>query len=229
MERKAHSSGCGRSTKSWRIRFRAPTSGEADEQPLLITPQTKDPLDWSRDGRFLLYSVQDPKTQSDLWALPMTGERKPFPVVQTSFDEVGGQFSPDGRWLAYASNESGRYEIYVRPFPEPGGKWQVSTAGGTQPRWGRNGQELYYVAPDDRLIAVPTRLSLNGRALDAGAPAALFPVRLAIGANIITTGNFARAQYAVAPDGRFLLNVAADEAVTSPITVVLNWQAGLKK
>ena len=115
----------------------------------------------------MLYAIQDPKTASDLWALPLTGERpstgsgrpdlstalkvtpsgsrgepvegrKPFPVVQTSFDDIQGQFSPDGRWLAYASNESGRYEIYIRSFPEAGGRWQVSTAGGTQPRWRRD-------------------------------------------------------------------------------------------
>ena len=122
--------------------FEKPASGAGNEQPLLVTPQSKSPLDWSRDGRVLLYAAQDDKTGSDLWALPLVGDRKPFAVVQTNFDEMQGQFSPDARWLAYASNESGRFEIYVRPFPEAGGKWQVSTGGGTQPRWGRNGQEL---------------------------------------------------------------------------------------
>jgi Tol biopolymer transport system component len=138
--------------------FEKPVSGTADEQPLLVTSQAKSALDWSRDGRFLLYSTQDPKTGSDLWALPMMGERKPFAVLQSSFDEIEGQFSPDGRWLAYASNESGRYEIYIRTFPEAGRKWQVSVAGGVQPRWRRDGRELYYVAPDTRLMAVPIRL-----------------------------------------------------------------------
>jgi Tol biopolymer transport system component/predicted Ser/Thr protein kinase len=207
--------------------FEKPASGATDEQPLLVTPQDKATLDWSRDGRFLLYSTQDPKTGSDLWALPLTGERKPFPVVQTSFDEIEGQFSPDGRWLAYASNESGRYEIYSRPFPGAGGKWQVSTAGGTQPRWGRDGKELFYMVPDTRLMAVQIRVASDGRALDTGAPVALFPTRLASGADIQTTGFGARAQYAVASDGRFLMLVTADEAVTSPITIVLNWTAGL--
>ena len=103
--------------------------------------RNESPLDWSQDGRFLLYSTQNPKTASDIWALPLMGERKPFAVLQSSFDEIQGQFSPDGRWLAYASNESGRYEIYVRTFPEAGGKWQVSAAGGMQPRWRRDGQE----------------------------------------------------------------------------------------
>jgi hypothetical protein len=207
-------------------------SGATDEQPLLVSPQDKIPLDWSGDGRILLYGTQDPKTNnaSDLWALPMMGDRKPFPVVQTSFDEIEGQFSPDARWLAYASNESGRYEIYIRPFPEPGGKWQVSTAGGTQPRWRRDGRELFYVAPDARLMAVPIRPAQNARTSDVGAPVTLFPTRLASGApNIAAAGPLARAQYAVAADGRFLMIVAGDEAVTSPITIVQNWDAGLKK
>ena len=114
--------------------FEKPANGAADEQPLLVTPLDKSPLSWSPDGRFLLYAVQDPRTQCDLWAVPLAGERTPFPVVQTSFDEVQGQFSADGRWVAYASNETGRYEIYIRPFPSPGGKWQVSTGGGIYPQ-----------------------------------------------------------------------------------------------
>jgi len=206
--------------------FEKPASGAGEEQPLLVTPQSKSPLDWSRDGRVLLYAVQDDKTATDLWALPLTGERKAFAVAQTNFDEMQGQFSPDGRWLAYASNESGQFEVYVRPFPEAGGKWQVSTGGGTQPRWGRNGQELFYVAPDGRLMAAPIRV-VQG-AVDTGRPVALFPTRLATGPNILPAGYNSSAQYAVAPNGRFLMNVApAEQAVTSPITVVLNWAAGL--
>jgi len=159
----------------------------------------------------------------------MTGERKPFAVLQGRFDEIEGQFSPDGRWLAYASNESGRDEIYVRTFPEAGGPWQVSVAGGLHPRWARDGSELFYVAPDTRLMAVPIRVTPETRALDAGVPVALFPTRLATGAFIVTSGYQARAQYAVAADGRFLMNVSADEAVTSPITIVQNWAVGLTK
>jgi len=209
--------------------FAKSASGAGDEQPLLVSPQIKAALDWSPDGRVLLYSAQDPKTASDLWVLPMTGERKPFPVVQTSFDEIEGQFSPDAQWLAYASNESGRYEIYIQPFPEPGGKWQISTAGGSQPRWRRDGRELFYVASDGRLMAVPVRVAPNSRAVDVGAPVALFPTRLAGGANIAQAGPLARAQYVVAADGRFLMIVAGDEAVTSPITIVQNWDAALQK
>jgi len=91
-------------------------------------------------------STQDPSTQSDLWALPLTGEPKPFPVAQSHSDDVQGQFSPDGRWLAYASNQSGRHEVSVRTFPEAAGQWQLSTAGGIYPRWSSDGRELFFVA-----------------------------------------------------------------------------------
>jgi eukaryotic-like serine/threonine-protein kinase len=207
--------------------FMKPASGTADEQPLLVTSLGKAPLDWSRDGRFLLYSTSDPKTSTDLWALPLAGERKPFAVVQSSFDEIEGQFSPDGRLLAYASNESGRYEIYIRTFPETSGKWQVSTGGGAQPRWRKDGRELFYVSPDAHLMGAPMRFASN--ALEVGTPVALFPARLATGGNVVPTGFIARAQYAVASDGRFLMNITADEAGTSPITIVQNWTAALKK
>ena len=111
-----------------------------------MTGEPKSPLAWSPDGRVLLYAIQHPKTGLDLWALPLAGDRKPFPVVQTPFDETAGQFSPNGRWVAYQSNESRQVEIYVRPFPGPGSQWQVSTAGGSQPRWRPDGKELFYVA-----------------------------------------------------------------------------------
>jgi Tol biopolymer transport system component len=208
--------------------FRKPANGTAEEQPLLITPQNKSSLDWSQDGRFLLYCVQNPKTASDIWALPMTGERKPFAVLESNFDEIEGQFSPDGRWLAYASNESGRYEIYIRTFPEVGGKWRVSAAGGMHPRWRRDGRELFYVAPDTRLMAVTLRLAPDVDLPGVGTPVALFPTRLATGGNIPNAGFNTRAQYAVAPDGRFLVNMASDNAVMAPITIVHNWTAALK-
>jgi Tol biopolymer transport system component len=202
-------------------------SGSVDEQPLLTTPENESPLDWSQDGRFLLYGTQNPQSASDLWALPMVGERKPFAVLHSAFDEIQGQFSPDGRWLAYASNESGRYEIYVQTFPKMTGKWQVSAAGGMQPRWRRDGRELFYVAPDTRLMAVTLHPAPDGDLLQAGTPVALFPTRLVSGGNVPTAGFQADAQYAVTPDGRFLLNVTPDDAATSPITIVQNWQSAL--
>ena len=124
--------------------------------------------------------------------------------------------------MAYGSNESGRYEIYVRPFPKADGQWQMSTAGGIWPRWRPNSKELYYIAPDGRLIAVP--IAVNGTTLEPGAPVALFQTRIVGGGTNIDLGR----QYDVAADGRFLINVTTDEASAEPITVILNW-TGLNK
>jgi Tol biopolymer transport system component len=208
--------------------FEKPASGPGEEQPLLVTTENKTPLSWSPDGRFLLYAKSDPKTGGDLWALPLVGERKPFPVLQTPFEESAGQFSPDGRWLAYQSNDSGRMEIYVRPFPGPGDKWAVSTAGGSQPRWRPDGKELFYVAPDARLMAAPIGVAPDRQTLEPGTPVPLFPTRLASGSNI-NSGFLSKPQYVVAADGRFLMNVSLDEGTASPIAIVLNWHAALKK
>jgi dipeptidyl aminopeptidase/acylaminoacyl peptidase len=150
-------------------------SADENEELFLASPQDKQPTDWSADGRFLLFEAVDPKTGSDIWALPFDGDRKPFPVVQTSFDESTSQFSPDGKWIAYQSNESGRYEIYLQPFPGPAGKSQVSTNGGAQVRWRRDGKELFYIAFDGRLMAVPIRFTANAvQVIDAGTPMPLF-------------------------------------------------------
>jgi Tol biopolymer transport system component len=237
--------------------FEKLASGAADEQPLLETAEPKAPVAWSPDGSLLLYATQDPKTGTDLWALPVPGvrpstnapqqargalseskaagraepaeERKPFPVVQTPFDEAAGQFSPDGQWVAYESNESGPREVYVQPFPGPGRKWQVSMAGGNQPRWRPDGKELFYVAPDGRLMAVPVAVGADTQTLEAGAPMPLFATRLASGSGISGVVISSKPQYAVARDGRFLMNVAVEGATAPPITVVLNWQEEVKQ
>jgi dipeptidyl aminopeptidase/acylaminoacyl peptidase len=206
--------------------FEKPSDGSGGERLLFTTPDSHHvwPADWSRDGRTLLYNSQDPKTavSVDLWALPLTGDRKPFPVVQTPFLEDEGQFSPDGRWIAYRSNQSGREEIYVQAFPGPAGSRQVSTAGGSQPRWRRDGKELFYVAPDNTLMVVSIG-SAAGQKLSASKPMPLFRTRL-------TARDQPKQQYAVAPDGeRFLMNVIAEEANVPPITIVQNWTAGLKR
>jgi hypothetical protein len=148
--------------------------------------------------------------------------------VQTSANERLGQFSPDGRWLSYVSNESGIDEIYVQPFPGPGGKWQVSVGGGVDPRWGRDDRELFYVAPDGGLMAVPIQVEGEGRAFKPGTPVVLFPTRLAAGANI-NIGFTSTFRYAVASDGRFLMNTTVDEPTASPISIVLNWIEALKR
>ena len=143
-------------TGSWDIWLK-PSSGMGMEERLLGTPSNEWPLDWSMDGRFLLYYQDGGKTGADLWALPMTGDdRNPIAVANTPFEEITGEFSPDGRWVAYETNESGRFEIVVQPFPNPTGKWQVSTSGGMRPRWRADGRELYFVALDGKLMAAPS-------------------------------------------------------------------------
>lgn len=190
-----------------------PSSGAGTEELLLDTPNDEWPYDWSKDGRFLLYQLTDPKTGLDLWSLPMTGtDRKPAVVVNTPFLEQNGQFSPDGRWVAYDTNESGRPEIVVQPFPEPSGKWQLSTGGGTQPRWRADGKELYFIAPDGTLMAVT--VAASGSTFEAGKPVALFPTNV---------GLIPKAQYAVSRDGRFLMNQTIEASTAVPITLILNW------
>jgi Tol biopolymer transport system component len=191
------------------------SSGVGDEQLLLESETIVAAQDWSPDGRFLLYYRQDPKTGFDLEALPITGERRPIPVVNRPFEERGGQFSPDGTWIAYHSNENGRFEVYVQPFPEPSGKWQVSTNGGVTPRWSRDGKELFYVGLDGKLMAVPVRAA--GSVFEPDTPVVLFQTQ------IVELGNpVPSAHYAVSTDGRFLISVSAEEAA-SPITVIVNW------
>ena len=195
-------------------------TGTGNEELILATPQPKTPMDWSRDGRFLLYRVNDPKTGYDIWALPMQGERKPVAILNSPFDEREAQFSPDGKWIAYQSNESGRTEIYVQPFPGLGRKSQISTNGGAQVRWRGDGKELFYIGLDDRLTAFPIRFSPDGQSIEPGTPVPLFVTH--IGGALQGT---ARQQYVVSPDGqRFLMRVPTAETDTSPITLILNWK-----
>src|SRR5262249_36739050 len=147
--------------------YTKPATGPGSEELLLTSAQDKRPLDWSPDGRFLLYADTGPKGGVDILALPMDGDPKPFPVVQTNFDEDLAQFSPDGKWIAYQANESGRYEIYIQPFPDPGSHTQVSTNGGAQARWRSDGKELFYIALDGRLMAVPIRIASSSQTIEA--------------------------------------------------------------
>src|SRR5215471_8738595 len=173
------------------------------------------PYDWSKDGRFILYGQTG---EWSIWALPMFGDRKPFPVVQSPADESDAQFSPDARWIAYMSGITGRREIFVQRFPTPGRRWRVSVEGGAQPRWRGDGKELFFLAPDNRLMSVPVRLSREGDAADIGAPVPLFAARLSGLNHGPTIWN-----YVASSDGqRFLMDSPAE--VTSPITLVLNWK-----
>jgi Tol biopolymer transport system component len=124
---------------------------------LLSTPQSKQLTDWSRDGRYLLFRTiaPTPNASFDIWSLPLEGDRKPFPVLRTPFEERDAQFSPDGNWIAYHSNESGQYEVYVQPFQRGGERVRISTNGGAPARWRSDGRELFYLTLEGQLVAVP--------------------------------------------------------------------------
>jgi len=146
---------------------------------------------------------------------PLTGHENPIAFLRSEFNEVLGAVSPDGRWMAYTSDESGSYEVYVRPFPASGGKWRVSTQGGSDPKWSPDGRELYYISLDKNLMAVPISM---GAGFESGVPKALFQAKVPA-----ITPAFPRA-YVVAEGGqRFLLNTIVERATSSPITVILNW------
>ncbi len=170
------------------------------------------PWDWSTDGRFIIYSENDPTTNRDVWVLPLGGKQKPYPLLQTEFNETYAQFSPDGRFVAYASNESGNDEVYVARFDNPREKWRISTAGGSQPRWRHDGKELFYLAADNNLMSVAVKAGEN---IESGTPLKLFQVELLL--------------YDVTPDGqRFLISTAAGTQVL-PFIVTLNWTSDLKR
>jgi Tol biopolymer transport system component len=192
-------------------------NGAGDDRAVVTSTMDKLVTDWSRDGRFLAYE-QNP---GDLWIAPRQGGGRPFVFLKTDFQELEAKFSPDGRWVAYKSNESGQFEVYVRPFsgtaspPEDAGQSQVSSDGGINPRWRADGRELYYVAPDGTLMAVP--MAVVGSTLTSGAPVALFRPRIVGGGAAFST------QYDVARDGRFLINTVVDETAP-PLTIIQNWK-----
>lgn len=194
-------------------------AGASQEELLLPIGSPKFPIDWSSDGKFILFEEIGQKTKWDLWILSVS-EHKATPYAQREFNERGGRFSPDGRWVAYSSDESGQREVYVQPFPGPGETVQISTGGGTQPRWRRDGKELFYLDSDYRMVAVSVKT--DGSKLAAGNPEILFESR--------TRGLSWRNDYTVTGDGqRFLVISPLESALSSPITVVLNWTAELKK
>ncbi len=151
--------------------------GAGNEELLLESYLQKAPMSWSPDGKFIVYSVDDPKTGQDAWVLPLAGDRKPFPILQTPFAQAWQQISPDGKWLAYTSQETGRDEIYIRPFPNGAGKWQISTKEGSSfPRWRQDGKVLFYLgaASGGKVTAVEIRAA--GSSIDHGVPRELFDV-----------------------------------------------------
>jgi serine/threonine protein kinase/Tol biopolymer transport system component len=197
------------------------SSSAGNDEGLLKSIVPKLSFDWSRDGRYIIYGVVDPKTSWDLWSVPLDDTSKPVPFLQTNFDERRAKFSPNGRWVAYESNESGTNEVCVRPFPATPGKWQVSTGGGEQPRWRRDGKELFYISADHKLMSV--EVNTDSSTFEHRTPTVLFGTRIG---GIDTPGDY----YAATADGqRFILNNLIAEAAYTPITVVLNWTADLKR
>ncbi|MFN2482223.1 MAG: protein kinase [Pyrinomonadaceae bacterium] len=201
--------------------YRKPAGGAGEGEALINSPGGKLLNGWSPDGRFILYQHYSPQTNWDLWVLPLEGERKPAPLLQTNFVEIQGRFSPDGKWIAYTSNESGEWQVYVRSFPEAGGKLMVSTGGGGQPQWRGDGRELFYLAPDRNLMAVDVKA--DSATFEAGVPRPLFELRY--------VGGFpGGGGYDATLDGkRFLVNTPTQEERPRPITVVLNWTVDLKR
>jgi Tol biopolymer transport system component len=203
--------------------YRKPIGGTAREEAILISPGNKASLDWSHDGRFILFG-QGPATDNrpiGIWAMPLLGERTPT-LIDTTVYPGNAQFSPDGRWIAYVSHESGANDVYVKRFPIDDARWRISTDGGVEPRWRRDMRELFYVALNGDLMAVPLQWHSSPH---AGLPTALF--RTPFGD---LTGITGKNHYDVAADGqRFLMTVPRSGVASSPITVVLNWAAGLPK
>jgi Tol biopolymer transport system component len=201
--------------------FVKPASGTGQDE-LLIPMGTVNGwgTDWSRDGKWVLFQRPGDKTSQDLWIAPQSpdgsGQQKPFPYLNSQFAESNGVFSPDGQRIAYVSNESGRDEVYVQAFPLTDEKDQISIGGGNQPEWSKDGAELFYLAANRNLMAVPVRVT--GNAFEPGAPKALFPI----------PGTAVRRAYAPASNGRFLIAKPLDDEATAPMTVVLNWLARVK-
>jgi len=207
--------------------YRRPTSGSGSDE-LLSNVDGSTPTDWSSDGRFILFHTNnnldqgtiDQRNGYDLWVLSLA-DRQSKPLLRTPFHEIQGALSPDGQWLAYASDESGAFEVYVQAFPDGHGKRPVSKGGGAEPRWRADGRELFYVSADRRLMAVPTTI---GPAFEAGTPAALFAIN--VRDLVLTSGK----RYDVTPDGqRFVVHELTGRVNPSALTVVVNWPALLPR
>jgi eukaryotic-like serine/threonine-protein kinase len=191
--------------------------------------QVHQTTDWSMDGRVIVYARLDPKTKWDVWfvsATPGTSEqRQPRLYLQTEFNEHQGRLSPNGRWMAYASDESGTSEVYVRGFPVPGTRWRVSTGGGSDPRWRRDGKELFYQSSDRTLVAAAVT---SGTSFAAGAPRALFKMPIADRGPQLNRGE--GSPYIPTRTGdRFLINALVDESPAPPVTFILHWAAMLRR
>jgi serine/threonine protein kinase len=195
--------------------YMRPANAGGDDQLFLTSAVSKVPTDWTSDGKFIVYQAQDRRTHYDLWAVPVDHPDQARPLVRTDFDDIQGQVSPSGRWLAYASNESSRLEVYVQPMHGSGRRLEISTDGGSDPRWRGDERELFYVARDGRLMAV----DLGGRGqIEPGTPRPLFQLH-----DVSVLAPYLGA-YDVQPDGqRFLIREPIENLQTLPLTVLVNW------
>jgi Tol biopolymer transport system component len=203
--------------KAWDL-FVKDAAGTGDARPLLQDAEDKFVTDWSRDGAYILYNSRPTGGTFDLWALPLKGDRKPFALRKTQFAEQSAMLSPDGHYLVFQSNESGRPEIYVQEFPQAKSKWQVSADGGREPYWRGDGREIFYRAPNADIMAVPVEKAAT---FVAGTPKALFRPRF--------PSVIARGLYRPTADGqRFLVLSALGREALAPATVILNWTSALR-
>jgi serine/threonine protein kinase len=194
-------------------------TGTGDDELLFKSRNNKMPTDVSFDGTMLLYDEQDPKTNNDLWLLSLSKEPKPKQLLSSNFIEQGATFSPDKRWIAYTSNESGQFEVYVRDFPSSGGKWQVSASGGNRPQWSPDGRELFYSSNNLELMAVDLVGTLAGSQFKGGPAQSLF--------RGLIPGSTMRNSFDVIKGDKRILALQAETRSTSPIVVILNWASGL--
>jgi Tol biopolymer transport system component len=198
--------------------YRKATNGAGNPEVLLNSDGAR-VWDWSRDGRFIAYD-QGTNTARDLWVLPLSGDRKPVSFLRTKFVGIFPRFSPDGRWISYNSNEGGKQDVYVRPFPASDRQVRISAGGGIDAQWRLDGKELFYIAPDGKVMAVDVK---SGSDFQAGLPKPLFDTK------IFGLGTIFGA-YAVSHDGqRFLINETTETANPSPIIILTNWTATLKR
>jgi len=201
------------------------SGGAGSEERITQSPHQQYATDWSRDGRLVMYYEVAPGTQRDLWILPIKPDGKPDgkpqPYLQTQFSESWGRFSPEPNphWVAYQSDATGRFEVYIQSFPEKHGALQISAGGGQYPQWGPGGHELFYVSPDNKLMSV--NLTLGSNSVRPSAPHELFP---------LPSVDIGVSPYDVAPDGqRFLVCAPPEKADSQPLTVIVNWPALVKK
>jgi eukaryotic-like serine/threonine-protein kinase len=202
--------------------WQRPLGGAGKDEALDSVSRNSSPQtwDWSPDGHFLIGVYHDPKTKDDVWVWPMKeghADGQPFSYLHAEFNERYPRLSPDGHWLAYSSDETKRDEVYVQTFPTPGQQVQISLNGGDRPVWSRDGKELYYIGADQRMMAVSVKTAPK---FEAGAPKELFEVHI---------GQANMATFDVGKDGRFLIPNVVGRSAATPMTVVLDWTAGLKK